>query len=680
MRKITLLLAFIAFVGFSFAQNCDLNNGVKVKIEKATYQQQTKAAFDVIWSEDFNETKWKSSVETQGQGYKLIGDGENLPTGWTVHDGTDKKFYWHWSDVGPRGKYVSSGTDCTVPRDNILQYLPGTTDNGFMMLESAWYNTTENCNMVNPPVKMDSYIQYGPVNLSGHPYVIFNIHAFFRFCCDSKASLAVEFSTNYNPADGTGDWKTINLNVITQGNDYTVLKERNQHLNVSSIVGDQSSVYFRVHQTLSSHYFFMIDDVSFYVAPDHDVQLKDGWADYLYNALVDTVVPYSDKQSYNFWGGYAQIPNNVVGKYVQFRTAVYNNGANDVTNLVATTKIFKDGGTDPVYTVATTPKTLAAINADTLIVAADFTPTVGHYQVSMTVDMNENDQITSDNGWGCDFSVVKDSVYSRVRHGHEADFGAGGPTDWHSGGKDGDMVAQRYAFPASVENGIVKAKGVQVYIPSFSSYQNILAAINAGSISLIGHIYNGNLKNPTNVKTNTYTLAISDTSSWIYLPFVDEGNLDLPVNNDNKLYYAVVEIYTGNITIRFRVGADDYVKQPALGGVWYSTEDQKWYWGKSNYAIDLVIYNPNVGSSVNTAKVLDNVRIYPNPFNNVVTVENLNNSKNITISNVLGQTVMNVPVTGSTVEINTANLDKGVYLITIVDNNNNMRTEKLIKK
>lgn len=77
---------------------------------------------------------------------------------------------------------------------------------------------------------------------------------------------------------------------------------------------------------------------------------------------------------------------------------------------------------------------------------------------------------------------------------------------------------------------------------------------------------------------------------------------------------------------------------------------------------------------------LNNVDIYPNPFANSLTISNLENVSSVMVNNVIGQNVMKVNVTGNEVVLNTESLQKGIYLITIVDNNNNMRTEKMIKE
>lgn len=73
------------------------------------------------------------------------------------------------------------------------------------------------------------------------------------------------------------------------------------------------------------------------------------------------------------------------------------------------------------------------------------------------------------------------------------------------------------------------------------------------------------------------------------------------------------------------------------------------------------------------------VKFYPNPFNNTLTIDNLDKESQVTISNVLGQTVMSITVTDSKMEINTSELNKGVYLITVLDSNNNSRTERMVK-
>jgi hypothetical protein len=72
--------------------------------------------------------------------------------------------------------------------------------------------------------------------------------------------------------------------------------------------------------------------------------------------------------------------------------------------------------------------------------------------------------------------------------------------------------------------------------------------------------------------------------------------------------------------------------------------------------------------------------IYPNPFNNTVTFANMDNAKKVIISNVIGQKVMTVDVNSAVMTVNTSNLNSGVYLISIVDINNNITTVRMVKQ
>jgi hypothetical protein len=75
------------------------------------------------------------------------------------------------------------------------------------------------------------------------------------------------------------------------------------------------------------------------------------------------------------------------------------------------------------------------------------------------------------------------------------------------------------------------------------------------------------------------------------------------------------------------------------------------------------------------------ISVFPNPFNNVITVNGLANAKQIRVSNMLGQEVMKVNLAGQeSKDISTDNLNRGVYFVTITDGNNNAKTIKVVKQ
>jgi len=88
----------------------------------------------------------------------------------------------------------------------------------------------------------------------------------------------------------------------------------------------------------------------------------------------------------------------------------------------------------------------------------------------------------------------------------------------------------------------------------------------------------------------------------------------------------------------------------------------------------------NLSSEVSIVdKSFGTLAVYPNPFNQTITVENLENATQITISNILGQTVLAIPVTNASMVINTADLEKGIYIIT-AKNGNKVFTNRIVKQ
>jgi len=518
----------------------------------------------------------------------------------------------------------------------------------------------------------------------------------------------------------------------------------------------------------------------------HNLEVSDGWADYIYDAeLAEHMV--AEEAGFNFWGGYTEIPRFAVSNFVKFRAAAYNFATNDAVNSKLTVKIFKDGELD--YAVVSNPKTISEMTKDTLRVVADYAPLqAGNYQVSMTVSQDADDELPNNNGWGYSFKVNNNGRFSRVRHGMENYYNWAGPSKLMAGGNDGDRCIQRFAIP---ENADIHVNGISIFIDNYTNRPNEIAAINNGDFSMIAHLYKVNENDSiidTGISSNEYVLAIGDTATWVTLDFNDEDNLIV----DAGLYYAGIEIFTGNINLRFQIGEDsDATKQPNGGGLVYiNNTNPFWYNIGDNYAIDLniatysavyvtfnvdmtsvnafnpatdtlyvtgnfanenspetgwdipgtgkslkltdvdgdgiysgftnltmgfgemqykyyvnsgwlggewegepnrtlniadndvVINPPDIFSqyqSINDKNYLTEVVIYPNPFINNLAVGNLGGAVKITVSNILGQTLMAIPVAGNKININTQSLEKGIYLITITDKNNNTITKRVIK-
>src|SRR3989339_30157 len=78
--------------------------------------------------------------------------------------------------------------------------------------------------------------------------------------------------------------------------------------------------------------------------------------------------------------------------------------------------------------------------------------------------------------------------------------------------------------------------------------------------------------------------------------------------------------------------------------------------------------------------LLNAITISPNPFKDELVINNAGNVNEIVISNVLGQAVVKVSEISNRIELSTSELQNGVYFITITDNNNNSRIERIVKQ
>jgi len=96
-------------------------------------------------------------------------------------------------------------------------------------------------------------------------------------------------------------------------------------------------------------------------------------------------------------------------------------------------------------------------------------------------------------------------------------------------------------------------------------------------------------------------------------------------------------------------------------------------------ALDTVWYD-NIALSVEPI-TLNEVMIYPNPAQDVLYIQNGFEIREIRVSNILGQTIMNFPVENKYyMELNTSSLEKGMYILSIYGEKGYKGTAKFIIK
>jgi len=199
----------------------------KTTVEKL----KTKLFINEIWSEDFVN---------------------GIPDSWTVIDSTGNNFIWKHSLVGPRGAYIA--TTWNEPNPTLIIQSPS-KENGFIILESDWYNTDQNGEIINPPIEMNSSIITSAIDCSAKSLVILSFYEYYRLCCTSNTKLSVFVSNNGY------DWIEFDAKQPGASIANPSTNAYRAEIDITSIAANQPTVYLKFQQRIASHYHWQIDDI-----------------------------------------------------------------------------------------------------------------------------------------------------------------------------------------------------------------------------------------------------------------------------------------------------------------------------------------------------------------------------------------------------------------------------------
>jgi Secretion system C-terminal sorting domain len=523
----------------------------------STNDSRLKASGDTIWYEDFDSLRWSQ-----------YGLGEG-PEGWKFKDYNDSSYYWRWANQGPKGRYTSPNgaigviKDELLPNKQVVQELKAvgaSTDNGFMMLESDWYNTDEDGQLADDYLAMDSYFQF-TLDLSEIEFVAIQITQIFRWCCSGGNQLSLFVSIDYDSINEENtNWIEFDLRGTNQKvNRITEIENRQLKFHITNIVAGQENTIFRFQQAGASHHFWIIDDIWLFTPPDHDLVLERAWWDYGQNPDEGE---YADPD-YNWYGGYTKIPESQVQDFVGFRAAILNYGIKPQEEIRLNVNIKKDDVS--VFDITSEGITIETLQRDTIVLNTEFTTRgIGQYQISSTVLSDNIDHLQIDNSRIYDFEVTE-RVYSRSYNPPYMDRTMVGA--W-SGMNDGNGFVVKYEI-----FGKTIAEAASIYIwDNVSSEQQ--TAIARGDFSLIANVYrideNNEIPNEPVISSNRYVLQPSDTMSLVKLDFVKDGNSEILDKGD---YYVGFLFYTKNVDLDFEVARETRIFYPEDASyAWFSGE------------------------------------------------------------------------------------------------------------
>jgi len=153
---------------------------------------------------------------------------------------------------------------------------------------------------------------------------------------------------------------------------------------------------------------------------------------------------------------------------------------------------------------------------------------------------------------------------------------------------------------------------------------------------------------------------------------IDENNLILDgvLDGDN--------VYLTNVVAEFADAETGNNKTVTITGASLAGDD------KDNYTLSLEgapTTTANITSSTGIPEAPESiVKVYPNPFNQVINIENAEKVNRIIIYNIIGNVVMDKEVPSSPKYVLETNFPLGVYVVTLITDEGQRITKRMIKR
>lgn len=181
----------------------------------------------------------------------------------------------------------------------------------------------------------------------------------------------------------------------------------------------------------------------------------------------------------------------------------------------------------------------------------------------------------------------------------------------------------------------------------------------------------------------TYADPFEPTTDDIYLAGTLISNWNMPGSvSDYKLAPSKADPLIYTLALPLAPGEHLYKYFRVISGA-ASWDNGEWS-GDPNRSVTVDSTTMSVddlwGSPAGIYSHFENVSfsIFPNPVNNSLTIENLNNAERIEISNLCGEIVKSLTNKSSSVTVNLSDLKSGMYFVTVY-NNGKIESTKFLK-
>ena len=303
---ITLSLSTLSF-GQSSIKN-PAENELKLFSSKSIKKSlpKNKAAGDVIWSENF----------TGG-----------FPTGWTKGGATGTS--WRINTAAISAQFTNEAPIASTSGGNHMLYFG------------------EELNPNTPYLNGDAWFQTDGITLNGASDFTVKFEQQYQTCCNQSPRLDLVISTDPTFATNVFTYP-INTNIINNTTVGSSTAANIKSIKISDNFGGSSAtIYIRFHWNLSSHYYWMIDDISVTETESNDLVAFNEF--YGTNLIPYTKIPVAQIQP------------------IDFAMEATNVGAADQTQTILTAEV--NGGA--VFTASSSPITIPALTGGNIAATTD---------------------------------------------------------------------------------------------------------------------------------------------------------------------------------------------------------------------------------------------------------------------------------------------------------------------
>ena len=692
MKKNYLLICFLFIASISFSQNKSSievesqedatfnyngfgNDRIQgVYSEKKKNKHQGKAFLDTLYYEDFDSisaAKW---------------------TNFNVNNNSNN---WEWTKTYRPG----DGTG------GFSAIQSTTASNGFLSLPIDFYNSPRPANFPdNISDRMNVWITSPALKLNKKAESVYiSYQQYHARCCFFAPMMLLKVSSD------SINWVTIDVDEdvpLSQAN-MAANAITPVTYNISEAAAGADEIYIRFQDTMSVLWFWMIDDVTILEGPKNDLEFS------------DPKIRFFDND-YGIAPTYGAIPYDIFPP-LEFQGVLTNAGSDTARNATMDIDVTRVNNENGVFVNEHLYSQSELVNNNDLasftdsgnveLVIEDDVPFLslnkGDFRVNYVISSDSAEQITGDESDSLVFTT-SDTIYRLDDEAFTIGNGIGpfsinqGPS---IGGFDGDACGSVFIIDSTL------SKSNNKIIPtSISFYVSSDVANNGISISPSLWGFNENVPTiedawlPDDFNNNTgrglllfgsiYQVQLSDTNSWLTLPFDTTGFAGI----DAGQYVAGLEVIAGSTTARdkyFEVANDVTTgrRQPTFTNLLYhaNTIPKNVIFNNAQTQFQPVIrlniatlpIQVSVDDPTNTKSEM--FEVIPNPSTGQIKINIVVEQTaiyNLSLTNMLGQVVYSdvLPVNGAITErLDLSSIGKGVYFLTLEHANEKLQQKIILK-